>query len=165
MDPGKRASVHRPMAIPRSMTGVYGPSALPSMSAAANMDESARKLLVSFQASGRRPYEELSVLEAREQQRIGALGSQIGPEEVARVQDFSAAGPTGPIPLRLYRGKGAEQISPAVIFFHGGGWALGSIATHDCLCRAIANASACAVISVEYRLAPEHPFPAAVEDA
>jgi acetyl esterase len=129
------------------------------------MDDSARRLLASFQASGRRPYEELSPLEARVQQRAGAFASQIEPEEVARLEDMTAAGPAGPVPLRLYQGNGAPSASPALIFFHGGGWALGSIATHDCLCRAIANAAVCTVISVEYRLSPEHRFPAAVEDA
>jgi acetyl esterase len=129
------------------------------------MDESARRLLASFQDSGRRPYEELSPLEAREQQRAGAFASQIEAQEVVRLEDLTAAGPAGPIPLRLYRGRGAPPASPALIFLHGGGWVLGSIATHDCLCRAIANAAACTVISVEYRLSPEHRFPAAVEDA
>jgi acetyl esterase len=129
------------------------------------MDESARLLLAAFKASGRRRYEELSPLVARDQQRAGAFASQIEAQDVAGLGDLTAGGPAGPIPLRLYRGNGTPATSPALIFLHGGGWALGSIATHDCLCRAIANAAACTVISVEYRLAPEHRFPAAVEDA
>jgi acetyl esterase len=129
------------------------------------MDESARKLLASFKASGRRPYEELAPLEAREQQRLGAFGSQLDPQEVAAVEDVTAPGPAGPIAMRLYRAQNAGSASPTLVFFHGGGWVLGGIATHDPLCRALANAATCTVISVEYRLAPEHRFPAGVHDA
>jgi acetyl esterase len=135
------------------------------MSITGDMDESARRLLASFKASGRRPYEELSPLDAREQQRAGAFASQLDPQAVAAVQDLTAPGPAGAIPLRLYRPGNATPASPALIFFHGGGWVLGSIATHDPLCRAVASATGCIVISVEYRLAPEHRFPAAVDDA
>jgi len=129
------------------------------------MDESARLLLELFKSSGRRPYEELAPAEAREQQRLGAIGSQIDPPEVAAIEERAAPSAFGPIPLRLYRGLGSTSPAPAFIFIHGGGWALGSIATHDPLCRALANAAACTVVSIEYRLAPEHRFPAAVEDS
>lgn len=88
-------------------------------------------------------------------------------EAVGASADFSIAGPGGPIPLRLYRPKGSAAGAqlPALVFFHGGGWVLGDIETHDPLCRLLANRSGCAVVSVDYRLAPEHKFPAAVEDA
>jgi acetyl esterase len=129
------------------------------------MDESARRLLTSFKASGRRPYEELAPLDAREQQRLGAFGSQLDPQAVAAVEDLTAPGSAGPTALRLYRGQNASSPSPALVFFHGGGWVLGGIATHDPLCRALANAAACRVVSVDYRLAPEHRFPAAADDA
>lgn len=76
-----------------------------------------------------------------------------------------AAGPAGTIPLRLYTPEGAVAPAPGVVFFHGGGWVTGSIATHDRFCRRLAAGARCRVVSVEYRLAPEHPFPAAVEDA
>ena len=67
---------------------------------------------------------------------------------------------------RLYRGSAARpgDMQPALLFFHGGGWVFGDIETHDNLCRALANSAACTVISVDYRLAPEHKFPAAVDD-
>jgi acetyl esterase len=132
---------------------------------AVGMDESARRLLELFRSSGRRPYEQLSLVEARKQQRLGAAGSQIDPPEVVAIEDVEAPSPSGRIPLRLYRGLESASPAPALIYIHGGGWALGSIATHDPLCRALANAAACTVISVEYRLAPEHRFPAAVEDS
>jgi acetyl esterase len=113
--------------------------------------------------------------EARMQMELGAL--MLGrPPKVARVDDLTIAGPGGALRARLTApeieaeaeaGAGAEAggAVPGLVFFHGGGWVLGSIATHDHLCRAIANASGAAVVSVEYRLAPEHPYPAAVDDA
>lgn len=69
----------------------------------------------------------------------------------------------GMLPVRIYR-PSAERPLPAVMYFHGGGWELGNIATHDTLCRRLAQGSGCAVVSVDYRLAPEHRFPAALED-
>ncbi|MGH8704829.1 MAG: alpha/beta hydrolase, partial [Burkholderiales bacterium] len=68
--------------------------------------------------------------------------------------------------MRAYRpaGVGKSEVLPALVFFHGGGWVIGDLDTHDVLCRQLANGARCAVFSVDYRLAPEHPFPAAVED-
>jgi len=77
------------------------------------------------------------------------------------------AGPAGgPVPLRAYRPKGAskDEVLPALVFFHGGGWVIGDLDTHDVVCRTLANGARCAVFSVEYRKAPESPFPAAVDD-
>ena len=78
-----------------------------------------------------------------------------------------AAGPGGPVPLRAYRpaGTGKGEKLPALVYFHGGGWTIGDPDTHDVLCRQLAAGARCAVFSVDYRLAPEHPFPAAVEDS
>ena len=75
-------------------------------------------------------------------------------------------GPGGPVPVRAYRPKGAgkDEILPALIYFHGGGWVIGDLDTHDVVCRTLANGARCTVFSVEYRKAPESPFPAAVED-
>ena len=76
------------------------------------------------------------------------------------------AGPVGPVPVRAYRPKGAgkEEVLPALVYYHGGGWVIGDLDTHDVVCRTLANGARCAVFSVEYRKAPEAPFPAAVED-
>jgi acetyl esterase len=90
-----------------------------------------------------------------------ALGE---PQPVARVKDHRVPGQGGEIPLRLYHPGGDEPL-PAVVFFHGGGWVVGNIETHDGYCRALAHAAGVIVASVDYRLAPEHPFPAGVEDA
>jgi acetyl esterase len=73
---------------------------------------------------------------------------------------------TGAVPLRLYRPTGtAESASPALVFYHGGGWVIGDIDMHDTLCRDLAIASGCVVVSVDYRLGPEHRFPSAVDDS
>jgi len=83
---------------------------------------------------------------------------------VGAVAERTIPGPAGGIDARLYLPDGAGSF-PTVVFFHGGGYVLGSIATHEWLCRHLTRESGCAVLSVDYRLAPEHPFPAAVEDA
>lgn len=91
-------------------------------------------------------------------------GSALQPRpNVHRVADRTIPGPAGELPIRVYYPT-ADDSLPALVFAHGGGWSLCSIDTHDGLCREIANRSGCAVVSVEYRLAPEHVFPAAAED-
>jgi acetyl esterase len=84
--------------------------------------------------------------------------------EVAKVEDTTIPGPAGAIPVRIYRPH-ADGPLPTVAFFHGGGWVVGDLDTHDLTCRTLANDAATVVVSVDYRLAPEHPFPAAAEDA
>lgn len=111
------------------------------------------------------PYEQSTPAEARA--RMDMIGMLESPAEpVAEVRDLTVAGPQGELPLRLYYPRSLKQggLQPALVYFHGGGWVIGSITSHDGLCRALANAAACIVISVGYRLAPEHKFPAAVID-
>jgi acetyl esterase len=88
------------------------------------------------------------------------------PPAVESVQLLIAPGPAGPVPVRAYRPKGAgrDDVLPALVYFHGGGWVIGDLDTHDVVCRTLANGARCAVFSVEYRKAPESPFPAAVDD-
>jgi acetyl esterase len=88
------------------------------------------------------------------------------PPPVESVQLLLAPGPGGPVPVRAYRPRGAgkDEVLPALVFFHGGGWVIGDLDTHDAVCRTLANGARCAVFSVEYRKAPEAPFPAAVND-
>jgi acetyl esterase len=85
---------------------------------------------------------------------------------VETVRELAASGPAGPIPLRLYRGLGtvAGTPLPLLVYFHGGGWTIGDLDTHDIVCRTLANKALCAVVAVDYRMGPEHKFPAAVED-
>src|SRR5262245_21651304 len=118
-------------------------------------------------ASGRPPIETLTPSEARAVYLASKPILQPDPEPVAEARDLQAEGPAGPIPLRLYRARPAAQATPqpVVVYFHGGGWVIGDLESHDQLCRALANAVPCTVIAVDYRLAPEHKFPAAAEDA
>jgi acetyl esterase len=118
-------------------------------------------------ASGRPPIETLSPAQARQAYLASRPILQPDPEPVAEILSLEATGPAGPIPLRLYRGQGAakDRPQPALIYFHGGGWVIGDLESHDQLCRALANAIPSIVVAVDYRLAPEHKFPAAVEDA
>jgi len=109
------------------------------------------------------PLEQLPVAEARAVAL--AMIDFSGPEEpLAEVANRSITGPAGPIAVRVYRPVLRETL-PALIYFHGGGFVIGNLDTHDRMCRALANASGCAVIAVDYRLAPEHKYPAAVDDA
>jgi acetyl esterase len=97
--------------------------------------------------------------------RVDAVATARGgePVPVHRVEDRTLPGPAGPIPVRVYR-PSDERDLPVLVWFHGGGWVVGSLASFDGMMRDLANAAGCGVVSVDYRLAPEHPFPAAVED-
>ena len=133
----------------------------------ATLDPDAQHVLYLIREAGRPPYETLTPPEAREFYRAGRRILQPEPPQVAEVRNLKAPSAQGNIPLRLYRGLGTDRgaVLPALIYFHGGGWVIGDLDTHDGVCRLIANASGCAVVSVDYRLAPEHKFPAAVDDA
>ena len=85
-------------------------------------------------------------------------------EEVHAVENRMIPGPAGEIPVRIYTPEGTGPF-PVLVYFHGGGWTIGTLDSHDDVCRALTNQAQCIVISVDYRLAPEHKFPAAVEDA
>lgn len=85
-------------------------------------------------------------------------------EPVARVEDRSVPGPAQPIPIRVYWPQPGKTL-PVLVYFHGGGWVFGNLDQVDRVCRALANAVPCVVVNVDYRLAPEHKFPAAAEDA
>ena len=84
-------------------------------------------------------------------------------EPVAKVEDRMVPGPLGPIPVRVYTPAG-EAPFPCLVWFHGGGWVIGDLEFVDGACRELANAAGAVVVSVDYRLAPEHPFPASVDD-
>jgi len=84
---------------------------------------------------------------------------------MARIVDLTIPGPRGPIPATIYVPFGAKSSAPAVVYFHGGGFCVGSRKTHEGLCHRIADGSKAIVVSIDYRLAPEHPFPAGIEDA
>ena len=112
------------------------------------------------------PNSALTPVEARERvETIAAtMAANVPVAPVGSTTDVTIPGPGGPLPLRVYRPDGDGHV-PTVVFLHGGGFVLGSIATHDPTCRDICRATGAVVVSVGYRLAPESPFPAAVEDA
>jgi acetyl esterase len=101
--------------------------------------------------------------EARDGYR--ALAAMLGPPpKVASVENRAIPGPAGDIRVRIYRPAGDGPLG-ILVFYHGGGWVIGDLETHDRECRALCNGAGCLVVAVDYRLAPECPFPAAVEDA
>ncbi|HET7835225.1 MAG TPA: alpha/beta hydrolase [Variovorax sp.] len=112
------------------------------------------------------PTHTLTPAEARKFYRERRALTQPDPAEVAQVRELQADGPHGPIPLRLYRplGSAASALLPVLVYYHGGGWTIGDLDTHDTLCRELCNGSGCAVVAVDYRMGPEHRFPAAVDD-
>ena len=121
-------------------------------------------LLAEMQAKNAPPVQMLSPKEARETRNpmLAELGGS--PEPVSNVVNRQIPGPAGDIPVRIYSPEGDGPF-PVFVFFHGGGYVIGNLDTHDAPCRAIANLTPCVVISVDYRLAPENKFPAAAEDA
>jgi acetyl esterase len=131
------------------------------------LDPQARAVLERIARANLPPYPQLGPAAVRQLYRDtrGHLGA--APPEVARIETLRAAGPAGVIPVRLYRPHRsvADESLPALVYFHGGGWTFGDLDTHDVVCRELANLARCAIASVDYRLAPEHKFPAAVEDA
>jgi len=111
--------------------------------------------------------EGMPVEEAREVNRYGAEATRARPPiPMARLEMLEIPGAAGPIPARHYvpAGLPADAPAPLLVYFHGGGWVIGDLDTHDGLCRFLAATAGVAVLSVDYRLAPEHRFPAAVED-
>ena len=126
----------------------------------------ARALLDLIEQRGIPPTHTLSPEQARSFYRDRRAVLQPEPQAVTQVQELQATGPHGTIPLRLYRPlPAAAGALPVLVYYHGGGWVIGDLDTHDTLCRELANAAGCAVVAVDYRMAPEHPFPAAVDDA
>lgn len=126
----------------------------------------AQTLLALMAGSGLPPYEQMTPEQARE-----VLG-QFGPAmafpkiELGSVEDVSISGDGGALMLRLYRpSTPLTSPAPALLYFHGGGWMLGNLDSHDDICRKFCAALGMPVIAVDYRLAPEHRFPAAVEDS
>ena len=127
------------------------------------LDPQVQAFLDQVTAMNLPPLNTMSVEEAR--QAAAALSEVHGaPEPVASVDNLAIPGPAGEIPVRVYTPEQSGPL-PVLVYFHGGGWVLGDLESHDALCRTLANAAGCVVASVEYRLAPEHKFPAAAEDA
>jgi acetyl esterase/lipase len=126
------------------------------------LDPQAQAFLDQMAASGEPPLISQSVDDARKAiLMFGHLGGE--PEPVSHVENRRLSGPERAIPVRIYTPTGSGPF-PALVYFHGGGWVVCDLDTHDAVCRSLTNAAGCIVVSVDYRLAPEHKFPAAVED-
>ena len=114
--------------------------------------------------AGRPPLHLLAPEEAKAAYEKGAGVLEVPKPQLARVEDFTVPARDGhPLPVRLY--APSHELLPWLLFFHGGGFTVGSIATHDTLCRVLSQRSGCAVVSLDYRLAPAHKFPTASDDA
>lgn len=121
-----------------------------------------RAVLLAARFGGGKPLNELSVPEAR-QATVMQIPRRRQPVPVASVMDRTIPGPAGELPIRIYTPEGPGPF-PALVYFHGGGFVVGSLASGDPTCRALCHGASCVVVSVEYRLAPEHKFPAATDD-
>ncbi|HLH93973.1 MAG TPA: alpha/beta hydrolase [Xanthobacteraceae bacterium] len=126
------------------------------------LDPSAKRLLDIFAAGGMVDVASISPQQMREGYRRLARSVDIKHVAVESVANGFLPGPDGPLPYRLYRAR--PGIVPALVFFHGGGCVFGDLETHDGMCRMLSAASGCAVIAIDYRRAPEHRFPAALDD-
>jgi acetyl esterase len=120
--------------------------------------------LARMAAAGSPPIQEQSVAEARRLHAAGTAALAGPPVAVAAADDRTIPGPAGDLRVRVYTPHG-EPSFPIVVWFHGGGWVVGTLDTYDTVCRALAAAVPAVVVAADYRLAPEHRFPAAVEDA
>jgi len=132
------------------------------------LDPDAAFVFKAFQEAGRPAYETLSPDEAREYYRQARFVTNPEPPELKSVAPLSIPSPGGSIPARIYTPKVLRQsggLAPCLVFFHGGGWVIGDLDTHDVACRKLADEGQLIVISVDYRRAPEHKFPSAVDDA
>lgn len=131
------------------------------------LDPQVSALLEAAARSGRTPINHYPPVEARIQFKEMRKALLPPTPPIGAVNDFTVSGRHGAIPVRHYRpvGTNPTDLLPLLVYFHGGGWVVGDLESHDSLCRQLANAAECAVLSVDYRMGPEHKFPAAVDDA
>ena len=131
------------------------------------LDPDVELLLEAARKAGKPPFEALTPAQAREAYAAGWDILQPAPSDVAAVWDETIAGAGGKLQLRIYRGAGTApgERLPCLLYLHGGGWVIGNLESHDRLCRKVANVAGICVVAVDYRLAPEHRFPAALDDS
>ena len=130
----------------------------------ATLDLQLQVLVAVAHRIGHPDVNQLTPEQARAQMRMDARGVAPDPVPLAHTEDLTFPGPQTRLRARLYAANSRPN-QPGIVYFHGGGWVVGDIESHDASCRVLAHRARCSVVSVEYRLAPEHPFPAAVLDA
>ena len=131
------------------------------------LDPDVEALLELGRKAGARPFEQLTPDQARAAYAASWDLLQPTAQDVGSVHDHTIAGQGGPLRLRVYRAIGtvAGELLPCMVFLHGGGWVIGNLESHDRFCRRLANQARICVVAVDYRLAPEHRFPAALDDS
>jgi acetyl esterase len=129
------------------------------------LDEHTAAMLRLDDFAGRTGLQGVHPVRARLGMATDIRSAEAKPPAGVRTREDVYPSPAGPAPLRVYEPEGLDAPSPGVVLYHGGGWVTGSIDTHDSWCRTIAAGARVRVVSVEYRCAPEHPFPAALEDS
>ena len=130
-------------------------------------DPDVANLLELGRQAGKPPFEALTPEQARAAYAASWDLLQPPAAAVASIQERTIPGPACDIRLRIYRGthSGADEVLPCMVFLHGGGWVIGNLESHDRVCRRLANLARICVVAVDYRLAPEHRFPAALDDS
>ncbi|WP_423185145.1 alpha/beta hydrolase [Arthrobacter sp. NyZ413] len=123
--------------------------------------EDAAAVLERFRASGGRPFHTYPVDEVRDLYERGCAANGLSGDRISAVSDVTVDN----FGVRIYDPQVLQGPTPVVLFFHGGGWVMGNLSTHDGLCRRLAAVTGLPVVAVDYRLAPEHPYPAAIEDS
>lgn len=126
------------------------------------LDPQTKFVLDQMAQAGIPQMETLPLEVVRNSQNLPQVGE---PELVGKIENRIIPGPGGEIPIRVYYPKDAQTSYAGLVYYHGGGWVLGNLDSHDAVCRSLTNLANCVTISVDYRLAPENKFPAAVEDA
>jgi acetyl esterase/lipase len=166
---GEATAVH---ADPETNRPTSSPAASAGMLAGRQLEVDGQRLepdiqaiLAAVERASVPPLETLSVEQARVSFRSRWQAAAGAPLPVGRIRDLNVAGATGPLPARLYGPVGSDERRPLLVYFHGGGYVVGDLETHDGVCRTFCREAGIHVLSIEYRLAPEHPFPAGVEDA
>ncbi len=129
------------------------------------LDPQAKWVLDIAEEKGMPPLDELTPAESKAAYEERALTLTFKDVDIGKTVDVDIPGPLGDIPIRIYHPVGMTAPLPVLVYYHGGGWVIGSRNTHDSLCRLIANSGPFVVVSVDYRMGPEAPFPAAVQDS
>ena len=135
--------------------------------AKADLDPALAGFLAQAAAQGNPPLESLPPPVIRQIYREQAEALGLPAPAIGKVEDSACPGPAGLLPLRIYSPEGHDAATPppVLLFLHGGGFVMGDLETHDKVCRTLCHHAGMLVVAVDYRLAPEHPFPAAVDDA